>query len=91
MLPARLLDLSVQGCSARIESPMTLSSGDAVRVHLKLRELNLACSATVRHVERLSGVARLGMEFELDQPADAAALDQAVAKLQREILRRRAM
>lgn len=90
MLPARLLDLSTQGCRARIESAMSLSTGDAVRVHLKLSELNLACSATVRHVERVPGAARLGMEFELDQTADAAALDQAVARLQREILRRRA-
>lgn len=90
MLPARLLDLSVQGCSARVESAISLSSGDSVRMHLKLSDLNLACTATVRHVERVPGAARLGMEFELDQPADAAALDQAVAKLQREILRRRA-
>lgn len=90
MLQARLLDLSAQGCSVRIESPLDLSSGEAVRMHLRLNELNLACTAIVRHVQRLPGAARLGMAFDLEQSADAAALHQVVAKLQREILRRRA-
>lgn len=89
MVPARLLDLSSRGCSARIEATMDLAKGEAVRMHMKLTEINIICSATVRHVQRMPGAARLGMEFEIDQPADSAALDQAVAKLQRELLRRR--
>ncbi len=90
MVQARLLDLSAQGCSVRVELRLDLSSGEAVRMHLKLNELNLACMAVVRHVQQLPGAARLGMAFDLEQPADAWALQQVVAKLQREILRRRA-
>lgn len=90
LLQARLLDLSAQGCSVRIESPRNLASGESVRMHIKLNELKLTCSATLRHVQRLPGAARLGMAFDLEQLADASVLQQVVAKLQREILRRRA-
>ncbi len=87
--PARMLDLSTQGCSTRVESALYISRGDALHVQFKLGEFDLACAATVRHVQRLGGAARIGMEFELHSRGDAPTLDQAVARLQREILRRR--
>ena len=87
--PARLLDLSARGCSTRIESALDVDRGDALHVQFRLGELDVACHATVRHVERASGAVRIGMEFELDTRNEAPRLDQAVARLQRELLRRR--
>lgn len=89
LAPARLLDLSAQGCSTRTEPPLTVSTGDAVRVHLRLGSFDLDCGARVRNVQRTGGASRVGVEFELDETCDAGALGQAVARLQREILRRR--
>jgi hypothetical protein len=86
---ARVLDLSTLGCSTRVESVGDLADGDAVRVSVRIGDTDLNCAARIRHVQRLPGAARLGMEFELDPQSDTHALDQAVAKLQREILRRR--
>ena len=85
----KVLDLSTRGCSTRVDSLLPLDRGDTVRVELKLGETDLACSATVRHIQRIPGAARIGMEFDLNAQPDAHVLDQAVARLQREILRRR--
>jgi hypothetical protein len=100
--PGRVLDLSTRGCSTRVESPLSVDRGDPLRVQFKLGELDVSCSATVRHVEACPGAARIGMEFDVvtaaapapargaTQPsADVPSLEQAVARLQREILRRR--
>lgn len=87
--PARMLDLSTRGCSTRVESSLPVDRGDALQVQFKLGEFDLSCTATVRHVQRLTGAARIGMEFDLTAKSDAPTLDQAVARLQREILRRR--
>ncbi|MGQ0699756.1 MAG: PilZ domain-containing protein [Panacagrimonas sp.] len=88
-LPARLLDLSTRGCSARLESGALLATGDSVSLNLKLLDLDLMCMATIRHIQRLGGAALIGLEFRLDHAAEAAAFEHAVARLQREILRRR--
>lgn len=88
-VPARMLDLSTGGCSTRVESPLSVARGDTLQLQFKLGEFDLSCSATVRHIQRLAGAARIGMEFELAEKSDAPSLDQAVARLQREILRRR--
>lgn len=87
--PARMLDLSTRGCSMRVESALPVDRGDALQVQFKLGDFDLSCMATVRHVERVTGAARIGMEFELTAKNDAPTLEQAVARLQREILRRR--
>lgn len=87
--PARVLDLSTRGCSTRIESAPDLQGGDIVRVLLQVGDRELSCAARIRNVQRLPGGTRLGMEFELDPRADTHALDATVARLQREILRRR--
>lgn len=89
MVPARLLDLSTTGCSTRSETPMRLDAGDPVRVHLRLGSFDLDCTARIRNVQRVGGATRVGMEFELDETLGTSALEQAVARLQREILRRR--
>lgn len=88
-VPARLLDLSTRGCATRVESAANLEPGDPVRVHLRLTPADLHCDAWVRNVQRTHGAYRIGIEFEIDPRVDGAALDQAVARLQREILRRR--
>lgn len=88
--PARVLDLSTRGCSTRTESMLALEDGDRVRVQLHVGETVLSCAARIRNVQRLPGGARLGMEFELDPRADLHTLESTVARLQREILRRRA-
>lgn len=88
--PARVLDLSTRGCGTRIESALDLEDGDIVRVQLHVGDTELSCAARIRNVQRLPGGARLGMEFDLDPRADTHALDTTVARLQREILRRRA-
>jgi hypothetical protein len=87
--PARMLDLSTRGCSTRVESPLSVARGETLQLHFKLGEFDLACPATVRHIQRLAGAARIGMEFDLAEKSEAPSLDQAVARLQREILRRR--
>lgn len=89
MVPARLLDLSTQGCSTRSETLLRLDRGDPVRMRLKLGAFDLACTARIRNVQRIGGASRVGMEFELDEAVESSALEQAVARLQREILRRR--
>jgi c-di-GMP-binding flagellar brake protein YcgR len=88
-LPARVLDLSTRGCSTRVEAAGDIGEGEHLRVRIPLDGLELMCTATVRHTERMPGATRLGMEFNAPVHADAQALDQAVARLQREILRRR--
>lgn len=87
--PARVLDLSTRGCSTRVESALDLSQGDEVKVTLHIGDTELHCAAHIRNVQRLPGAARLGLEFELDPSADTHTLDTTVARLQREILRRR--
>lgn len=86
---ARVLDLSTRGCRTELDTPSELERGDAVRVSIRLGSTDLTCNAHVRHVQRLPGAAKLGVEFELPAQADMHLLDQAVARLQREILRRR--
>lgn len=87
--PARMLDLSSRGCSTRVESPLSIDRGDALQVQFKLGDFDLICAGTVRHIQRVAGASRIGVEFDLGAKSDAPTLDQAVARLQREILRRR--
>lgn len=94
--PGRVLDLSTRGCSTRVESPVPFARGEPLRVQFRLGELDVSCAATVRHVESSAGTTRIGMEFELvatgstsSARTDMPSLEQAVARLQREILRRR--
>lgn len=89
VMPARVMDVSTRGCNTRVDTADSLDPGDALRVELLLAGMDLACSATIRHVERLAGATRVGMEFELPPQTDLHAIEQAVARLQREILRRR--
>lgn len=88
-VPARLVDLSTGGCCARVESAGDVHRGDPLRIRVQLPGMDLACEATLRHLERSHGTTRLGMAFQLDPPGDLPGLSQAVARLQREILRRR--
>lgn len=94
--PGRVLDLSTRGCSTRVESPVPFDRGEPLRVQFRLGELDVSCAATVRHVESSAGSTRIGMEFDLvatgsgsSARADIPSLEHAVARLQREILRRR--
>ncbi len=87
--PARMLDLSSRGCSTRVESPLSIDRGDALQVQFKLGDFEMTCSGTVRHIQRVAGASRIGVEFDLGAKSEAPTLDQAVARLQREILRRR--
>lgn len=86
---ARVLDLSTRGCRTELDTASELERGDAVRLSIRLSGTDLTCNAHVRHVQRLPGAVKLGVEFEVPTQADAHLLEQAVARLQREILRRR--
>ena len=88
-MPARLLDLSTRGCSTRLESSLAVEAGDRLKINLRLAPLDFTCAAVVRNVQRLGGASRIGMEFDLDASADGPAMEHAVARLQRDILRRR--
>lgn len=94
--PGRVLDLSTRGCSTRVESSVPVGRGEPLRVQFRLGELDVSCAATVRHVESSPGSTRIGMEFDLVATGSAStarvdlpSLEHAVARLQREILRRR--
>jgi c-di-GMP-binding flagellar brake protein YcgR len=88
-LQARVVDLSILGFGARVELPLTLDEGIAVRCRISLPDLDLDAEATVKHRVREAGVTRLGMQFKDLTPAMEQTLNRAVLKLERMILRNR--
>ena len=86
---ARLLDLSTRGCSTRVEPSIDLGPGDHIKINMRLAPMDFSCAAVVRNVQCLGGASRIGLEFDLEPGVDGQAMEHAVARLQRDILRRR--
>jgi c-di-GMP-binding flagellar brake protein YcgR len=87
--PARLVDLSQNGCGARMSTGIAASLGDTIHVRVSLVDFDLSTPARIAHIENGNATTQVGLEFAIEEQAAKERLAQAVFRLQRQILRDR--
>lgn len=89
MAPARVVDLSQNGCGARLSNGLSAAPGDAVHVRVSLADFDLSTPATVCHLQPAGSATHVGLQFAINEDAARERLAQSVFRLQRQFLRER--